>query len=356
MCQGKCDSECETIDSEINNADDCSNSNNARCRKPKKLNRIPIIPATDNQNTIDFIPPISEVENLFFPPIPSSIEVGKFVDLKPSIINENIKNSFDNPLEAPEISNIGVIDAVSKHQNFVKNVSDSINPENNSRLPKVPFQISSVSENQPSIPASPIEDFKFQNQVRNISQALDVPFHPVSNPVFPTISNGEFSLDIIKNPTDIPIQNVPISLVPLVENASRINVKPTLDNIQTHFEEHGLVPSPLSQVEIFQDVMNELGSTTAVPKPLKLKSEEDRKRPKANTEDVVKLTTVDILKDFSPSPKFPYPNTEGRYVLLFLASCKTLLFTCSSLQQEQQLQLYTNYTETLNKIKQFKKT
>lgn len=311
MCQGKCNSECETIDTEINNAEDCDkNSNNARCRKPKKLDRIPIIPATDNQNAIDFIPPISEVENLFLVPTLSSVKVGKFVDLNPTIINENIKSTFDHSLKAPEIGKIGVIDTASKHQNFVKNMTDSILPETNSRFPKVQFQMSSVSKNQPRIPESPLEDFKIQNPDRNISQALDVPFPPAFNPVFPTISNGDFSLDIIKNPTDIPIKDVPITIDPLVENASRINEKPTIDNIQTHFEDQSLVPSPLSQVEIFQDFKNELGST-AVPKPLKLKSGEDRRRPKANTDDVFKLTTVDILKDFSPSPKFPYPNTKG---------------------------------------------
>ena len=311
MCQGKCNSECETIDTEINNAEDCSkNSNNARCRKPKKLDRIPIIPATDNQNAIDFIPPISEVENLFLAPIPPSVKVGKFVDLKPTIISENIKNIFDHSLKASEIGNIVVIDTVPKHQHFVKNVNDSILPENNSRLPKVQFQMSTVSENQPRIPEPSLEDVKIQNPDRNISQALDVPFLPAFNPVFPTISNGEFSLDIIKKPTDILIKDEPVSIDPLVENVSIIKETPTLDNIQTHFEER-LVPSPVSQVEIFQDVKNELGSTTAVPTPLKLKSEEDRRRPKANTDDLFKLTTVDILKDFSPSPKFPYPNTKG---------------------------------------------
>ena len=65
MCQGKCTSECETIDTVKNNVEDCSSdSNNASCRKPKKLESIPIMPTTDNQNAIDVIPPVSEVDNL----------------------------------------------------------------------------------------------------------------------------------------------------------------------------------------------------------------------------------------------------------------------------------------------------
>lgn len=346
---------------------DCrNNSNNARCREPKKLERIPIIPTTDNQNAIDIIPPISEVENLFLTPIPPSVETGQFEKPRPTIINKDIKNNIDpfEPLKVPKISNIGIIsDNVSNQQNLVEMVTESIIPEHNSRLPKEEgfiFQIS--SENQQHIPVSPVEDFKFQrkpfeNPDKNVSLEPDVPFLPTFKPFFPKVSNGEFSLDFDVKPINNPkSQEEPISniRVPLVKNVSLSSGQPILNNIQTHFGEHNLVPSPISQVKVFQDVKNEFGQTTTVPKPLKIISEEDRRRPKSNSDDLFKLTTVDILKDFSPSPKFPYPNTKG--IRLFLAIFCSHDFTFSSLQQEQQLQLYTNYTETITKIKHLKET
>ena len=306
---------------------DCSNNlSNARCREPKKLERIPIIPTTDNQNAIDFIPPISEVENSFISPtIPPSIETIKLVDLPPpTIINKDIKNNIDHsdPLKIPNISNIGIHDNVSKHPNFVEKVTESIIPENSPRLPNeggFKFQVSTENQHQ-RIPASPLEDFKFQrkpfeNTDKNISQTLDVPFLPELNPVFPGVSNGEFSLDFNVKPTDNPSKVLPISniRVPSIENVSQsVEKRPTINNIQTHFGQHSLVPSPLSSIEVIKDVKKEFGSTTSVPEPHKIKSEEDRRRPKANSDDFFKQTTVDILKDFSPSPKFPYPNTKGR--------------------------------------------
>ena len=313
---------------------DCSNnSSNARCREPKKLERIPIIPTRDNQNAIDTIPPISEIENLFSTPIPPSVETGQFESFRPTIINKDIKNNID-PLKVPEFNSIGISDNVSKQQNLVQMVTESIITENNSRLPIEEgfiFQIS--SENQQHIPASPVEDFKFQkkpfeNPDKNVSLEPDVPFLPAFNPVFPKVSNGEFSLDFnvkpINNPKnqDEPISNI---RVPLVKNVSPSSEQPILNNIQTHFGEHNLVPSPLSQVEVFQDVKNKFGQTTPVPKPLEIISEEDRRRPKANSDDLFKLTTVDILKDFSPSPKFPYPNTKGIRLYLAFFVCQTLL-------------------------------
>ena len=323
---------------------DCSNNfSNARCREPKKLERIPIIPTRDNQNAIDFIPPISEVDNLFISPtIPPSIETIKLVDLPPPpILNKDIKNNIDHsdPLKIPPISNIGISDNVSKHPNFVEKVTESIIPENSPRLPNeggFKFQVSTENQHQripaspiedvrfqrpfenQSIPASPIEDFKFQrkpfeNTDKNISQTLDVPFLPEFNPVFPEVSNGEFSLDFNVKPTDNPKKVLPISnnRVPSIEIVSQSSERPTINNIQTHFGQHSLVPSPLSSVEVIKDIKNEFGSTTSVPKPHKIKPEEDRRRPKANSDDFFKQTTVDILKDFSPSPKFPYPNTKG---------------------------------------------
>ena len=344
---------------------DCSNNfSNARCREPKKLERIPIIPTRDNQNAIDFIPPISEVDNLFISPtIPPSIETIKLVDLPPPpILNKDIKNNIDHsdPLKIPPISNIGISDNVSKHPNFVEKVTESIIPENSPRLPNeggFKFQVSTENQHQ-RIPASPIEDFKFQrkpfenqsvpaspledfkiqrkpfenqripaspledfkfqrkpfeNTDKNISQTLDVPFLPEFNPVFPEVSNGEFSLDFNVKPTDNPKKVLPISnnRVPSIEIVSQSSERPTINNIQTHFGQHSLVPSPLSSVEVIKDIKNEFGSTTSVPKPHKIKPEEDRRRPKANSDDFFKQTTVDILKDFSPSPKFPYPNTKG---------------------------------------------
>ena len=388
---------------------DCSNnSSNARCREPKKLERIPIIPTTDNQNAIDIIPPISEVENLFLTPIPPSVETGQFEKLRPTIINKDIKNNIDpsDALKVPKISNIGISENVSKQPNFVEMVTESIIPEKNSRFPKEEgfiFQIS--SENQQHIPASPVEDFKFQrkpfeNPNKNVSVELDVPFLPAFKPGFPNVPNGEFSLDFdvkpFNNPKnqgepDVPFlpefkpvipkvpngefsldfdvkpfnnpknQEEPISniRVPLKKNVSPSSEQPMLNNIQTHFGEHNLVPSPISHVEVFQDVTNEFGQTTSVPKPLEIISEEDRRRPKSNSDDLFKLTTVDILKDFSPSPKFPYPNTKG--IRLFLAHflfvfSNIYLLPFSSLQQEQQLQLHTNYTETITKIKHLTET
>ena len=304
---------------------DCSNNfSNARCREPKKLERIPIIPTRDNQNAIDFIPPISEVDNLFISStIPPSIETIKLVDLPPPpILNKDIKNNIDHsdPLKIPPISNIGISDNVSKHPNFVEKVTESIIPENSPRLPNeggFKFQVSSENQHL-RIPASPIEDFKFQrkpfeNTDKNISQTLDVPFLPEFNPVFPEVSNGEFSLDFNVKPTDNPKKVLPISniRVPSIEIVSQSSERPTINNIQTHFGQHSLVPSPLSSVEVIKDIKNEFGSTTSVPKPHKIKPEEDRRRPKANSDDFFKQTTVDILKDFSPSPKFPYPNTKG---------------------------------------------
>ena len=344
---------------------DCSNNfSNARCREPKKLERIPIIPTRDNQNAIDFIPPISEVDNLFISPtIPPSIETIKLVDLPPPpILNKDIKNNIDHsdPLKIPPISNIGISDNVSKHPNFVEKVTESIIPENSPRLPNeggFKFQVSTENQHQripaspiedfkfqrkpfenQSIPASPLEDFKFQrkpfenqripaspledfkfqrkpfeNTDKNISQTLDVPFLPEFNPVFPEVSNGEFSLDFNVKPTANPKKVLPISSirVPSIEIVSQSSERPTINNIQTHFGQHSLVPSPLSSVEVIKDIKNEFGSTTSVPKPHKIKPEEDRRRPKANSDDFFKQTTVDILKDFSPSPKFPYPNTKG---------------------------------------------
>ena len=410
MCQGKCTSECETIDTVKNNVEDCSsNSNNASCRKPKKLESIPIIPTTDNQNAIDVIPPVSEVDNLFLTPgSPSPFQVGKFVDPIPTISTENIQNSFyPSPLKVPTISNIRISENVSEHQNFVEKVTESTIHKNKPSLPKVKegrfkFQIPSVIQTQQLMPVTvtPINDITFQRKplgnpvkiisqdlvvpfipsfspvfskvkdneislefnkkptnnpfsftsvslVQNSSQSsekprlksqdLDVPFIPSFSPVLPKVTNNEFSLEFNKKPTNNPIKDVPFSFtgVSSVQNSSRNSEKERLKNSQSHFGEHNLVPSPVSQVEIFQDIKNELGSTTAVPKPLTTKSEEDRgRRPQANMDDLFKLTTVDILKDFSPSPKFPYPNTKGIFAPFL---CINILLHFSSMQQKQQL-------------------
>ena len=364
--------------------EDCSkNFNNERCRKPKKLNHIPIIPTTDNdQNSFEFISQTSEIKNSSRPsvsPIPTSVSVGKLVDLTPTIIGKDINNSVDhfvhlNPSsKSPrETGGIRVSENISKnpHSDF-RQIETLTDPENNlPEQPKGGFIFQTVEKKKPfnnpnqnvinggSIPfiskhkppfQKDVEDFIIQrkpiiNSGKNIFNDLDVPFLPEHSPLLPEVSEAKFRFEFNEKPIINPDQGVPTAFIPGNSNDDpkeeiilQIDEKPSkskagnlssfeninsprtpvldkvtmqpITNVFTHLSEHNFAPSPLSPDEQFHDVKIKLTKTTA--ESSQINSGEERRKPKVISANFLKSTTMDIPKDFSPSPKFPYPNTKG---------------------------------------------